>query len=182
MAQHITKGEEFEKKAEKKINGWGLFGSKYEDAAELYAKSANQFKLAKSCIFFSSLSNLHFFFLLFLLIAFSKFLITLIRIVLDTEFLSDFSVNLLVDFIYFVLFDVLEYLLKLFVLHRIQGIELHQFSSNCLTAIWRWILRYYMPKHNFHPSVFASLIISFFFSFFLNYYWFLMMKLLCAGR
>ncbi|XP_024935131.3 alpha-soluble NSF attachment protein-like [Ziziphus jujuba] len=48
MAQHITKGEEFEKKAEKKINGWGLFGSKYEDAAELYAKSANQFKLAKS--------------------------------------------------------------------------------------------------------------------------------------
>ncbi|KAF3448013.1 hypothetical protein FNV43_RR08721 [Rhamnella rubrinervis] len=48
MAENIKKGEEFEKKAEKKINGWILFGSKYEDAAELYAKSANHFKLAKS--------------------------------------------------------------------------------------------------------------------------------------
>ncbi|KAL5550683.1 hypothetical protein UlMin_000859 [Ulmus minor] len=48
MADHIQKGEEFEKKADKKANGWGLFSSKYEDAAELYAKSANHFKLAKS--------------------------------------------------------------------------------------------------------------------------------------
>lgn len=48
MADHITKGEEFEKKAEKKLSGWGLFGSKYEDAAELYEKAANSFKLAKS--------------------------------------------------------------------------------------------------------------------------------------
>ena len=53
MAENIRKGEEFEKKAEKKINGWGLFGSKYEDAAELYAKSANHFKLAKSCKLFT---------------------------------------------------------------------------------------------------------------------------------
>lgn len=53
MAENIRKAEEFEKKAEKKINGWGLLGSKYEDAAELYAKSANQFKLAKSCKLFS---------------------------------------------------------------------------------------------------------------------------------
>lgn len=52
MADNVRKGEEFEKKAEKKINGWGLFGSKYDDAAELYAKSANHFKLAKSCMFF----------------------------------------------------------------------------------------------------------------------------------
>lgn len=49
MSDQIAKGEEFEKKAEKKIKGWGLFGSKYEDAAELYEKSANSFKLAKSC-------------------------------------------------------------------------------------------------------------------------------------
>lgn len=48
MADHITKGEEFEKKAEKKLSGWGLFGSKYEDAAELYEKASNSFKLAKS--------------------------------------------------------------------------------------------------------------------------------------
>ncbi|PON94378.1 NSF attachment protein [Trema orientale] len=48
MGDHMAKGEEFQKKAGKKINGWGLFGSKYEDAADLYAKSANHFKLAKS--------------------------------------------------------------------------------------------------------------------------------------
>ncbi|PIN19705.1 Protein required for fusion of vesicles in vesicular transport, alpha-SNAP [Handroanthus impetiginosus] len=48
MAEHIAKGEEFERKAEKKIKGWGLFGSKYEDAADLYQKAANSFKLAKS--------------------------------------------------------------------------------------------------------------------------------------
>ena len=31
MADQLSKGEEFEKKAEKKLSGWGLFGSKYED-------------------------------------------------------------------------------------------------------------------------------------------------------
>ena len=51
MADNIQRGEEFEKKAEKKISGWGLFGSKYEDAADFYDKAANCFKLAKSCIF-----------------------------------------------------------------------------------------------------------------------------------
>ncbi|KAJ8650719.1 hypothetical protein MRB53_003742 [Persea americana] len=44
----MAKGEEMEKKAEKKINGWGLFGSKYEDAADLYDKATNFYKLAKS--------------------------------------------------------------------------------------------------------------------------------------
>ncbi|KAF8397169.1 hypothetical protein HHK36_016076 [Tetracentron sinense] len=48
MADQNAKGEEFEKKAEKKINGWGLFSSKYEDAADLYEKAANSFKIAKS--------------------------------------------------------------------------------------------------------------------------------------
>ncbi|CAN6479130.1 unnamed protein product [Victoria cruziana] len=42
------KGDDLLKKAEKKINGWGIFGSKYEDAAELFDKAANQYKLAKS--------------------------------------------------------------------------------------------------------------------------------------
>ncbi|GMY25630.1 alpha-soluble NSF attachment protein-like [Fagus crenata] len=63
MSDQIAKGEEFEKKAEKKIKGWGLFGSKYEDAAELYEKSANSFKLAKSWdragSVFIKLSNCH---------------------------------------------------------------------------------------------------------------------------
>lgn len=49
MADQLAKGEEFEKKAEKKLNGWGLFGSKYEDAADLFDKAANCYKLAKSC-------------------------------------------------------------------------------------------------------------------------------------
>ncbi|KAJ8650835.1 hypothetical protein MRB53_003858 [Persea americana] len=48
MGDQMAKGEEMEKKAEKKINGWGLFGSKYEDAADLYDKAANFYKLAKS--------------------------------------------------------------------------------------------------------------------------------------
>lgn len=50
MGDQITRAEEFEKKAEKKLSGWGLFGSKYEDAADLFDKAANSFKLAKSCI------------------------------------------------------------------------------------------------------------------------------------
>uniref|UniRef100_A0A5B7ADN0 Putative alpha-soluble NSF attachment protein-like n=1 Tax=Davidia involucrata TaxID=16924 RepID=A0A5B7ADN0_DAVIN len=48
MADQIARGEEFEKKAEKKLNSWGLFSSKYEDAADLFDKAANSFKLAKS--------------------------------------------------------------------------------------------------------------------------------------
>jgi len=48
MGDQIAKAEEFEKKAEKKLNSWGLFGSKYEDAADLFDKAANSFKLAKS--------------------------------------------------------------------------------------------------------------------------------------
>ncbi|KAJ6429329.1 hypothetical protein OIU84_020874 [Salix udensis] len=44
----VAKGDDFEKKAEKKLNGWGIFGSKYEDAADLFDKAANSFKLAKS--------------------------------------------------------------------------------------------------------------------------------------
>ncbi|KAL3834783.1 hypothetical protein ACJIZ3_009519 [Penstemon smallii] len=48
MGDQIARAEEFEKKAEKKLGGWGLFGSKYEDAADLFDKAANAFKLAKS--------------------------------------------------------------------------------------------------------------------------------------
>jgi hypothetical protein len=50
MGDQIARAEEFEKKAEKKLSGWGLFGSKYEDAADLFDKAANSFKLGKSCI------------------------------------------------------------------------------------------------------------------------------------
>ena len=56
MGDQMAKGEDMEKKAEKKINGWGLFGSKYEDAGDLYDKAANCYKLAKSCMFSFSAS------------------------------------------------------------------------------------------------------------------------------
>lgn len=56
--QDVAKGEEFERKAEKKIKGWGLFGSKYEDAADLFQKAANSFKLSKSCEFSGLFSQL----------------------------------------------------------------------------------------------------------------------------
>ncbi len=48
-ADSEAKGAEFEKKADKKLSGWAVFGSKYDDAAELLEKAANSYKLAKSC-------------------------------------------------------------------------------------------------------------------------------------
>ncbi|CAI9091810.1 OLC1v1026929C1 [Oldenlandia corymbosa var. corymbosa] len=48
MADQIARAEDFEKKAEKKLSGWAIFGSKYEDAAELFDKAANSYKLGKS--------------------------------------------------------------------------------------------------------------------------------------
>ncbi|KAG8390153.1 hypothetical protein BUALT_Bualt01G0053900 [Buddleja alternifolia] len=48
MGDHLARGEEFEKKAEKKLNGWSILGNKHEDAADLFDKAANSFKLAKS--------------------------------------------------------------------------------------------------------------------------------------
>ncbi|KAE9464914.1 hypothetical protein C3L33_03166, partial [Rhododendron williamsianum] len=45
MADQIARGEDFERKGEKKLSSWGLFGSnsKYEDAADLFDKAANSF-------------------------------------------------------------------------------------------------------------------------------------------
>ncbi|GAU29434.1 hypothetical protein TSUD_150040 [Trifolium subterraneum] len=48
MADQLARAEDFEKKAEKKLSGWALFSSKYDDAADLFDKAANSFKLAKS--------------------------------------------------------------------------------------------------------------------------------------
>ncbi|KAL0291305.1 UNVERIFIED_CONTAM: Alpha-soluble NSF attachment protein [Sesamum angustifolium] len=48
MGDYLARADDFEKKAEKKLSGWGLFGSKYEDAADLFDKAANAYKLAKS--------------------------------------------------------------------------------------------------------------------------------------
>lgn len=51
MGDHEARGDDTERKADKKLSGWGLFGSKYEDAADLYDKAANFFKLSKNCEF-----------------------------------------------------------------------------------------------------------------------------------
>ncbi|XP_022146873.1 alpha-soluble NSF attachment protein 2-like [Momordica charantia] len=48
MADHLARADDFEAKAEKKLSGWGLFGSKYDDAADLFDKAANSYKLSKS--------------------------------------------------------------------------------------------------------------------------------------
>ncbi|XP_074585193.1 alpha-soluble NSF attachment protein-like [Curcuma longa] len=48
MADQSAKAEEFVQKAEKKLSGWGIFGSKHDDAADLFEKAANCFKLAKN--------------------------------------------------------------------------------------------------------------------------------------
>ncbi|KAL3692361.1 hypothetical protein R1sor_006012 [Riccia sorocarpa] len=48
MGDLEAQGNEYEQKAEKKLKGWGLFGSKYDDAAELLEKAGNSYKLAKA--------------------------------------------------------------------------------------------------------------------------------------
>lgn len=63
MADQLAKGDEFERKAEKKLASWGLFGSKYEDAAELLDRAANSYKLAKAWdkagMVYTKLANIH---------------------------------------------------------------------------------------------------------------------------
>jgi len=50
MADHIATGQQLANKAEKKLFCCcALFGSNYQDAAELFLKSAKSFKLGKSC-------------------------------------------------------------------------------------------------------------------------------------
>lgn len=56
MGDPAARASELMKKADKKLNSFGLFGmgSKYDDAAEMYERAANQFKLAKACKFTTS--------------------------------------------------------------------------------------------------------------------------------
>lgn len=48
MGDLEAQGLEYEQKAEKKLKGWGIFGTKYDDAAELLEKAGNSYKLAKA--------------------------------------------------------------------------------------------------------------------------------------
>lgn len=47
MSDCVAKAEEYRRQAEKKLKSFGFFGNKNEDAAELYEKAANNFKLGK---------------------------------------------------------------------------------------------------------------------------------------
>ena len=50
MADYAAKAQEWAAKADKRLKSFSRFGgNKYEDAAEMYEKAANQFKLAKAC-------------------------------------------------------------------------------------------------------------------------------------
>ncbi|KAH9605836.1 hypothetical protein KSS87_013936 [Heliosperma pusillum] len=48
MSNYVEQAQDLEKKAEKKLTGWGFLSNKHEDAADLYDKAANYYKLAKS--------------------------------------------------------------------------------------------------------------------------------------
>ncbi|PRQ26349.1 putative NSF attachment protein [Rosa chinensis] len=48
MDDHIAIAEKLIKKANKKLDGWGLIGSKHKDVAKLLDQAANSYKLAKS--------------------------------------------------------------------------------------------------------------------------------------
>ena len=57
MGDPAARASELMKKADKKLTGFGLFGgfgNRYEDAAEMYERAANQFKLAKACKSYST--------------------------------------------------------------------------------------------------------------------------------
>lgn len=46
----IQKANDLVEKGNKKLQAWSVFNpSKYDDAAELYDKAANNYKLAKAC-------------------------------------------------------------------------------------------------------------------------------------
>jgi alpha-soluble NSF attachment protein len=49
MTDYEAKGRDWLSKGNAKLRSFGLFGNKYEEAAECFERAANQFKLAKSC-------------------------------------------------------------------------------------------------------------------------------------
>ena len=50
MGDPAARASELMKKADKKLSSFGFFGgNKYDDAAEMYERAGNQFKLAKAC-------------------------------------------------------------------------------------------------------------------------------------
>lgn len=58
MGDYTGKARALMDKAEKKLSSWGMFGNKYEDAAEMIEKACNQFKLGKACKFLFLASEL----------------------------------------------------------------------------------------------------------------------------
>jgi len=48
MENAASRADECMAKAQKKLQGWSLFGKKYDEVAELFQQAANQYKLAKA--------------------------------------------------------------------------------------------------------------------------------------
>lgn len=62
MSEYISRGKSLVSQGERKLSSFGWFSNKYEEAADLFEKAANQFKLAKSCECIAAcllLRNLH---------------------------------------------------------------------------------------------------------------------------
>lgn len=74
---HEQKAEAFIAEAQKKMTPTGLFSflsqPRYDDAAELFAKAANAYKLGKKCIYFNLNSNQIHFFLSWIFVEFIGF-------------------------------------------------------------------------------------------------------------
>ena len=49
MSEYLSKAKSLASQGDRKLLTLGWFSNKYEEAAELYEKAANQFKLAKAC-------------------------------------------------------------------------------------------------------------------------------------
>lgn len=102
MADHMARGQQLANEAEKKLLCccFAFFDSNYEDAAELFRKSATSFKLAKSCLFQVSSHTLIFFTVFLISLFFLATCIIMIVIVFVCEVLETPNYNyfLIVNF------------------------------------------------------------------------------------
>jgi len=51
MADYLSRAKTYVGQGDRKLLSLGWFSNKYEEAADLFEKGANQYKLAKACMF-----------------------------------------------------------------------------------------------------------------------------------
>ena len=49
MSEFMSRGKSYVSQGDRKLLAFGWFSNKYEEAADLFERGANQFKLAKAC-------------------------------------------------------------------------------------------------------------------------------------